>query len=211
MCGAFSKSTGRKHVFRSVCWHGEPVCTLKSPQSPPVYVEDRTSSSFTLWSDSCSIWESSDSVSLSLHVDSLLTRFCQRWLCASFPFDGKGELSALNVEPRNGKWVSYLFQTVDLSWVKWKSFMLGGRKRPKRGKKPVRLIFHSGLFNYFLYQSLCFFFILESQQAAKITFAFEAISVKKVNVQRWGSWSKWLHIKYAHKHSLLVFRFLLKE
>lgn len=75
-----------------------------------------------------------------------------------FPFDGKGELSALNVEPRNGKLVSYLFQIVDLSWVKWKSFMLGGRKRPNREKKPVRLKFQSRLFNYFPFQSLFFFF-----------------------------------------------------
>lgn len=51
-----------------------------------------------------------------------------------FPFDWKGELSALNVELRSGKWVSYLFQIVDLSWVKWKSFMLEGRKRPTRGR-----------------------------------------------------------------------------
>lgn len=92
-----------------------------------------------------------------------------------FPFDGKGELSALNVEPRNGKWVSYLFQIVDLSWVKWKAFMLGGCKRPKR-EKSVGPKFHSQLFNYFSFP-LYFFFRLESQWAATISFAFEAISV----------------------------------
>ena len=75
-----------------------------------------------------------------------------------FPFDWKGELSALNVEPRNGKWVSYLFQIVDLSWVKWKSFMFGGRKRPKRGKKSVRPKFHWNLFNYFSVPVAFFFF-----------------------------------------------------
>ncbi len=66
--------------------------------------------------------------------------------------------------------------------------MLGRRKRPKREKKPVRLKFQSRLFNYFLFQSLSllFFFKLESQSGAKITFAFEAISVKKkkINAQR---------------------------
>ena len=111
-----------------------------------------------------------------------------------FPFDWKGELSALNVEPRNGKWVSYLFQIVDLSWVKWKSFMFGGRKRPKRGKKSVRPKFHWNLFNYFWFQSSSFFFFfpgLESQRVAKIIFSFEEISVKKINVQRWQGWIRW--------------------
>lgn len=56
--------------------------------------------------------------------------------------------------------------------------MLGGRKRPKSEKKPVKLEFQSRLFNYFLFQS-SFFFKLESQRAVKMTFAFEAISVEK--------------------------------
>lgn len=52
-----------------------------------------------------------------------------------FPFDWKGELSALNVEACSGKWVDYLFQTVDLSWVKWRSFMSEGCKGQKREAK----------------------------------------------------------------------------
>lgn len=60
-------------------------------------------------------------------------------------------------------------------------FHVGGRKRPKGEKKPVRqnftfvylIIFHSNLFSSSSFN-------LESQQAAKMTFAFEAISVKRL-------------------------------
>lgn len=93
-----------------------------------------------------------------------------------FPFDGKSEPSAMNAELWNGKWVSYLFQTVDLSWVKWKSFMLVERKRPEE-EEPAICKFQSGLYIYFLFQSC--FLKLESHWGAKQIFSFEAISVKK--------------------------------
>lgn len=61
-------------------------------------------------------------------------------------------------------------------------FHVGGRKRPKREKEPVRQKFQLRLFNYFsapvFFLFISFpFFKLESQQAAKMTFAFEAMSV----------------------------------
>ncbi len=73
-------------------------------QSLPVCAEDRTINSFTSWSDSAAsvfIAESSVSDSLcELITDQI---FVKGDGVLPFPFDGKGELSALNVELRNGK------------------------------------------------------------------------------------------------------------
>lgn len=105
---------------------------------------------FSLFSDSRPTWEIITGQTF-VKGDSVLWPLS---LCS----DGKGELLALSVELCNGKWERYLFQIVDLSWVKWKSFMLGGRKRPKREKKPVKLKFQPHLYNYFLFLPPFFFF-----------------------------------------------------
>lgn len=64
------------------------------------------------------------------------THFLKGGCMFPFPFDWKGELSALIVELRIGRWVSYLFQIADLSWTKWKAFISEGCKRPKRVATP---------------------------------------------------------------------------
>lgn len=111
-----------------------------------------------------------------------------------FPFDWKGELSAVKAELRNGKWASYLFQIVDLSWVKWKSFMSERRKRPKR---PRNLPYQSFAQIYtVIYFPIIFFATWKPVSSKSIPFASKVISVKIINSLIWkgekaqkGTWT----------------------
>lgn len=162
-------------VFRSAnTVHHECIIQLHS-----VCAEGRTMNIFTSWSDDATpvfIAERVQPLTVCPHVRThCWPDFCQRWLRASLPL--WLERWAVCTEYWTTQWkMSKLSLSNCWSFMgEMEVFHVGRTQKAKEGKKSVVPKFQSHLFNYF-YSGLFFNFRLESQQAAKITFASEAIS-----------------------------------